>query len=81
MISPDLLKILCCPETRQPLTWLNEAIVREINQKISAGKLLNHGGNAVTTPIEGGLVRQDGRFFYPMRGNIPVLLVDEAIPL
>jgi uncharacterized protein YbaR (Trm112 family) len=31
--------------------------------------------------LEGGLVRADGKVLYPMRGEIPVMLIDEAIPL
>ena len=31
--------------------------------------------------IEAGLVREDGRILYPVRDDIPVMLIDEAIPL
>ncbi len=31
--------------------------------------------------IDGGLVREDGKCLYPIRGNIPIMLIDEAIPL
>jgi uncharacterized protein YbaR (Trm112 family) len=35
----------------------------------------------VTEPVDGGLVRSDGRFLYPIRDDIPIMLVEEAIPL
>ena len=31
--------------------------------------------------LDAGLLRADGKFLYPVRHNIPVMLVDEAIPL
>ena len=41
----------------------------------------NRVGQPVKEKIDGGLVREDKKFLYPIRGNIPVMLVDEAIPL
>jgi uncharacterized protein YbaR (Trm112 family) len=35
----------------------------------------------VAEPVAGLLVRQDGLFGYPVRNDIPVMLVDEAVPL
>jgi uncharacterized protein YbaR (Trm112 family) len=35
----------------------------------------------VTEQIEGGLLRADGKVLYPVRSHIPVMLIDEAIPL
>jgi uncharacterized protein YbaR (Trm112 family) len=35
----------------------------------------------VKEAIDGGLIRADGKLLYPIRRNIPVMLVDEGIPL
>jgi uncharacterized protein len=35
----------------------------------------------VNEKIDGGLIRADGKFLYPIRRNIPVMLVDEGLPL
>jgi uncharacterized protein YbaR (Trm112 family) len=35
----------------------------------------------VKQALAGGLVRQDGKIVYPVRDDIPVLLVDEGIAL
>jgi uncharacterized protein YbaR (Trm112 family) len=35
----------------------------------------------VQLPLDGGLVRDDGRILYPVRDDIPVMLLDEAIDL
>ncbi len=45
------------------------------------GSLVNRGGESVQEPIDGGLVREDGRILYPIRDDIPVMLIDEAIEL
>lgn len=81
MLTPDLLQILRCPETHQKLTPADAALVTRINSAITGKTIRNRGGQAVADNIDGGLVREDGKFLYPIRGNIPVMLIDEAIPL
>lgn len=81
MIDADLLKILCCPETRQPLSLADGGLVQQLNERISARTLVNRAGKPVTRPCDGGLLRKDGQFVYPICSGIPVLLMDEAIPL
>ncbi len=51
MIDPELLKIMCCPETHQPIALAESSLI------------------------------QDRKFLYPIRGDIPIMLIDEAIPL
>lgn len=81
MISEKLLKILVCPETHQPLTVASTELLEPLNQRITAGQIKNRAGKPVTERIDGGLVRQDGKYLYPIRKEIPVMLIDEAIPL
>ena len=81
MIDDELLKILRCPDTRQELRVADRALLERLNQKIQSEVLSNRGGQPVKEKLDGGLVRTDGKFLYPIRGNIPVMLVDEAIPL
>jgi len=77
----ELLQILCCPETHQKLKLAALPLLERINQHIVAGHLQNRSGQNIQDRIDGGLVRADGRYLYPLRQNIPILLVDEAIPL
>jgi len=81
MIDAELLKILCCPETYESLKCAEPALIEKLNQQISAGQLRNRGGQIVPEKIDGGLVRADGKFLYPIRQEIPIMLIDEAIPL
>lgn len=81
MINPDLLSLLCCPESRQELKLAEAALVERLNRQIAAGALKNRAGLPVVEPIDGGLVRADGCYLYPIRRNIPVLLVEEGIGL
>ncbi|MDP2652827.1 MAG: hypothetical protein Q8Q08_02225 [Candidatus Omnitrophota bacterium] len=81
MIKPELLKILVCPESHQDLELAPQALVDRINALIPQGKVVNRAGKAVTEKIDGGLTRKDGKYVYPVRGSIPILLIDEAIPV
>jgi uncharacterized protein YbaR (Trm112 family) len=81
MLDPELLSILCCPETHQAVTPAEATVIEQVNQAIAAGQARNRAGQAVSEKIDGGLVRADGRFLYPIRQDIPVMLIDEAIPL
>ena len=81
MIDAELLKILCCPETHQELRLAEPAVIEQLNGQVAAGALKNRAGQLVQEKIEGGLIRADGKFLYPIRHNIPVMLVDEGIPL
>ncbi|MST93949.1 MAG: hypothetical protein EXS33_01510 [Pedosphaera sp.] len=71
MIDAELLKLLRCPETRQPLTPAAAGLLVRLNGRIATGELRNRGGQALQEKLPAGLVRQD----------IPVTLLDEAILL
>ncbi len=81
MIDEQLLEILACPETKEPVHLADAGLIEQVNAAIAGGKLKNRGGEAVTEAIDGGLVRKDEKFLYPIRDEIPIMLVEEAIPL
>ena len=80
MVAKDLLDILCCPETKQDLTLIEGETIEKINQKILAGALKNRGGEFLKEIIDSGLLREDRKYIYPIREDIPIMLIDEAIP-
>jgi len=81
MIDKELLNILACPETKEPVALADQALIDDINRRIEKGEVLNRGGKKVDKKIQGGLVRQDGAYLYPIEDDIPIMLIDEAIPL
>ena len=80
-IDPELLEILVCPETKQPVSLADEAVIARLKADAEAGTLRNRGGEAVTKPIEEALIREDGKVLYPVDDGIPVMLVEESIEL
>jgi uncharacterized protein YbaR (Trm112 family) len=81
MIDQELLDILVCPETKEPVSIGSKELIEKINEKINENTLLNRGNRVVTQTIDGGLIRNDQKFLYPIRENIPIMLIEEAIPL
>lgn len=81
MIDAELLDILVCPETKQPVRLAGGDLVARINASIADNTVNNRSGNPVDEPLEGGLLREDGRVLYPIRDGIPIMLLDEAIVL
>ena len=80
MVSAELLEILVCPENKTPVREISDEVRDKINAAITAGTLKNRAGELVTERIEGGLIREDEKYIYPIRDDIPVMLIDEAIP-
>ena len=80
-LSPDLLEILRCPEDRTKLELADAALLGKLNAAIAAGKVTNREGQAVSDKVDAALVREDKAVLYPVRDDIPVMLVDEQIKL
>jgi uncharacterized protein YbaR (Trm112 family) len=81
MVDPELLEILVCPEDKTPVTLADAATLEALNARIAAGEVKTRGGQPVTEAVAEGLVRADGTYLYPVRDDIPVMLIDEALPL
>ena len=81
MVHPELLKILVCPENKTPVVLAGDDLVAKINGAIEARTLKNRADVVVDMKIDGGLVREDKAYLYPIRDDIPIMLIDEAIPL
>jgi uncharacterized protein YbaR (Trm112 family) len=80
-INQELLDILVCPDSRQSLSLAGAEELAGINQRIAKRELVNRAGAVVTQEIEGALIREDRQYFYPIRDDIPVMLIDQAIGL
>lgn len=80
-MNPELLSILCCPETHQPLRPAPTELLASLNERIRQGNIRNQSGRPITEPCEAGLLREDGKSLYPVWGGLPILLIAEAIPV
>lgn len=80
-LDKELLAILCCPDTKQAVVLADDALIKKINGAIDRGTLKNKAQKAVSERLDGGLIRADGKILYPVREDIPVMLIDEGIPL
>ncbi len=80
-VSPELLEILVCPETKQPVHLAGDDVLSKLNAEIEAGNLRNRGGDAVSKRVEEALVREDGKVLYVVDDSIPVMLIEESIEL
>jgi len=80
-IDAELLEILVCPETHQPVAMADEALLGTLNERIKSGSLKNHQGDALSKPITEGLLREDGKALYIIDDGLPNMLIDERIDI
>jgi uncharacterized protein len=81
VLGKEFLAMICCPENRSALALADSALVERLNESIREGILKNRSGRPVVDLLDGALVRGDMTIAYPVVRNIPILLVDEGIPL
>ena len=80
-ITPEMLELICCPDTHQPLAVASDDHLTKINAAIRDGSTQNVGGDEVTEVLKTGLIRKDKKILYPIRDGIPILLIEEGIEL
>lgn len=78
-ISNDLLAILCCPETKQEVSLIDKKTLDRLNARIEKGELHTKAGEAVKDKLDGGLIRKDKKIVYPIRDQIPIMLIEAGI--
>jgi len=81
MVDPELLKLLCCPETHQSLSPAQPELLQRLNHQIASGTLQNRSARMVSQELAEALLREDGKVVYPIRDGIPVMLLEEGILL
>lgn len=80
-LDPQLLSILCCPETKQSVTLADASLMQKVNVAVGKGRVRNKASRLLVDQIEGGLIREDHQILYPIRDRIPVMLIEEGIPM
>ena len=81
MVDQELLDILVCPENKAAVKLVDDDALVKINDAIQAKTLKNRAGETIEESIDGGLLREDGVYLYPIRDDIPIMLIDESIPM
>ena len=75
-VDPELLAILVCPKTKGPLERIplppevRESLVEKYRDKFRDEEPV----------VEEGLYSRDAGLVYPIVSDIPVMLIDEALP-
>lgn len=81
MINKEFVDFLVCPLTKQPLSIAEDALLLKMNQAIENKSLKNNSGEIILEKVDTLLIREDRQLAYPIRNNIPVMIVEEAIDL
>lgn len=79
MVDEKILELICCPETQQELSLLGADALRKLNDLQASGGLMFRNGQTVEYALSGALLRADRQVIYPVREDIPVLLIEEGI--
>jgi uncharacterized protein YbaR (Trm112 family) len=80
-LDPEFLQILRCPKTRKPLRMASAAELQAINRRITDQEVVDASGRKREQPITEGLVPEGEALLYPVEDGIPILLIDDALPL
>lgn len=75
-----LLDILCCPITKRPLQPLSTQELEALNRHIADGQARYLDDTVVDTPLDEGLITDNGSRIYRVDDGIPVMLEERSIP-
>lgn len=75
-LDPELLEILVCPKTKGELELVS--LPQEIREQL-VEKYREHFRDEEPV-VEEGLYSPDSNLVYPIVSDIPIMLVDEALP-
>lgn len=78
MLDPELLALLVCPETHQDVVLATAEETARLNEAIRRGEVRTVAGKEAE-PVESALIRIDRAIAYPVRDDIPVMLVPEGL--
>ncbi len=80
-MKDKFLELLVCPEDHSQLAFADAPLLARINTAIAGRRLVNRAGQTLDAPLTAVLVRADATLAYPVIDDIPLMLVDKAIPL
>ncbi len=80
-MNDKLIDLLVCPENHSRLAFADAQLLARINAAIAGRRLTNRVGRTLEQPLAAALVRADQALAYPLIDDIPLMVVDESIPL
>jgi len=78
-MKTEVLSLLRCPISGSSLAIADAGLVDSLNKQIEAGTLTNR--QAIEQPFESGLINENESLLFVVRGEIMVLVADQAIEL
>ncbi len=81
LIKSELLEILCCPVSKEPLKLISDQELSNLNAKIKQKIVINQNKTLILAPFETGLIEHKNQIFYPIQDQIPILLESESVSL
>jgi len=78
-VEDAFLSLLRCPRTGAELAPAAAGTLAALNELARKGELANASGQRVAEPLEAALASACGRWLYPVREGIPLLLAEEAL--
>lgn len=70
-LDPDLLAILCCPETKQEVSLADATLIQKVNAAIGQGHVRNKGNQLLVGQIEGAWYGKIARFCIRSASGFP----------
>ena len=64
MIDKELLDILACPETKEPVHLADQSLIDSLNARIEKGEVVNRNGTQLEKKIDGLLLVSDTSSLY-----------------
>lgn len=81
MLDAEFLNLLACPKCRCPVEFALDTLVARLNDEIRQGRLKNSAGSSVMQEFDKGLICRNSTCLYPVRGEVPLMLIDESISI
>lgn len=81
MITDELLSILVCPKSKKPLSLAPKELRDKANLMILEDRLTTVQGAKVGGEMSDVLLCEEEGIGYPVKSDIPVLLIEEAFSL
>jgi uncharacterized protein YbaR (Trm112 family) len=80
-LDPGLITLIRCPVTKSTLAPASTSIIEKLNKQIEARAVVNQIGQTVDLNLDGGFINENRSLLFPIRDEIVILSVDQAICL